>query len=396
MIEYIENLVSAVANLQNTQNAHTLSAVKDCLEAAVPGRNCVDIMYTSNIDKLPFGCIVTPYFEANQINDILIAGEDMVIKNYYVEIDSKLTLYGLTARELTAVMLYNVLHMVEDETPVRRLRNIIDRYFMEHYTQLKIRESVQYQAILEYGLTDTLIKLTNCLYIDSDVITDAKLEELELGEDFNSALNKLFRKIPGCETVASRHPNLIIMDWCFRLYRDVEKERIPAIHQLARASEINASVLYKRVIDNAITALHRIDTDVEYHADALMESYICESKRKNGLFSQMKLNGLRAIEDDFYEFMIMARNAETEYEVMYALKQINARLAILDDYIRNTEMSDEDKKRWTELYTRYITIREEIAKKKVYNRKNYGIFVDYNKLDQMSDDDAYDKSDIYN
>lgn len=384
MIEIVENVIQCVANLNVNKNAHSLSALKDSLDLLFEGRKCVDLLYTDNTDKLPFGCMVTPAFSNNQVNDILISGESFRIENYFVELDSKLYLYGLTDREVASVIIYNVSHMTDDTTPVNRLRNIIDEYFTEHHTQLKIKESIQYQAILEYGLVDTLIKLTNCLYFDSDSVTDAKLEELGLGIDFESAMHKLFDKIPGCETVASRLPNLIIMDWCFRLYKDVEMEHIPAINQLKRAKEITASVLIKRLLDRAIEALYRIDTDT-YVEEAAFDIYLENARKNNGFLSQMKYNGMRALEDDFYEFMILARNAETEQEVMYALKQINARLAILDDYIRNTELSDDEKKRWTELYMRYISIREEIAKKKIYNRKNYGIFIDYNKLDQEDD-----------
>ena len=396
MNENIERLINAVTNLQLEHNAfndgfHTLSEIRNALDACFPGKTCVDLLFTDNVDKLPFGCMVVPKFEINEVNEILIAGSDFKINNYSVEIDSKLLLYGLTPKELVAIMIYNIDRLVGDETPVKRLREIIDRYFAEHCTHLKIQESIQYQAILEYGLVDTLIKLTNCLYIDNDVLTDAKLDELELGEDFTMALNKLFRKIPGCDTVASRQPNLVIMDWCFRLYKNVNAERIPAIHQLTRAKEISGSSLYKVLLDKAVNALNRIDTDTYIMMESVMESYLEESKRKNGLFAQLKYNGMRAIEDDFYEFMIMARNAETEQEVMYALKQINARLSILDDYIRNAELTEDEKKRWSELYSRYSGIREEIAKKKVYNRRNYGIFVDYNKLDSMEpeDDDIY-------
>ena len=394
MNENIEALINSIANLRLNKSANALSEVQKNINMIFgDGRNCIDFIYTENVDKLPFGCMVTPSLNHDQINNILISGDEFVIKEYYVELDSKAFLYGLSDAEIASVILYNVAHMTDDSVPTVRLREAIDIYFTEHNTQLRINEAIQYEAILAYGLIDTLIKLTNCLYIDSEIVTDAKLDELGLADDFTSAMHKLFKKIPGCESVASRMPNMIVLDWCFRLYTNVETERIPAINQLKRIKSIAASELYARIVNNIVDALYRIDTDT-YTNTFIGESYIMESKNKNGLLAQLKYSGLRGIEDDFYEFMIMARNAETEYEVMYALKQINARLAILEDYIRNTEMSEEEKKRWTDLYIRYINIREEIAKKKVYNRKNYGVFVDYNKLDQMSDDDAYDDSRI--
>ena len=117
-----------------------------------------------------------------------------------------------------------------------------------------------------------------------------------------------------------------------------------------------------------------------------VQQLVTEGKKKGSLFSQIKYAGLRGIEEDLYEFMVRARNAETEEEVMYALKQINVRVAILDDYLRNEDISDNERKRWEGVLNKYIEIRDQIAAKKVYNKKNYGIFIDYNKLDQMDED----------
>ena len=83
---------------------------------------------------------------------------------------------------------------------------------------------------------------------------------------------------------------------------------------------------------------------------------------------------------------MVARNADTADEAMYALRQINARLAILEDYIRNNELDEIEKQRWTELYIKYRQIRDDLAKKKIYNKRNYGVFFDYNQLDKDLDE----------
>ena len=101
-----------------------------------------------------------------------------------------------------------------------------------------------------------------------------------------------------------------------------------------------------------------------------------------GFLASLKYSGLRDIENDLYEFIIRAKNAETEEEVFYALKQINARLAILDDYIRENR-DDPDIDRWINLKLQYMEIRDKMAKQRIYNRKNYGIFIDYNQLDNL-------------
>ena len=86
------------------------------------------------------------------------------------------------------------------------------------------------------------------------------------------------------------------------------------------------------------------------------------------------------------DIMPRAKNAETESEVMYALKQINARLAILDNYIRENP-DDPEIDRWVAVKLQYMDIRDSLAKKRLHKR-NYGIFVDYDALDKLDDENS--------
>lgn len=385
-----------IQSLEALKDMTTVSfdQVKDCRDALnkiIDNKaNCVNFLYTINTDKLAFGCIVMPKFRGEEINTLLISGDPIRFNEIEVELDSKLFDYGMTAEQVAMIILYNVCHMVNDDSPCRRVREAIDTYLMNHDTQLIIKDSVQYQPIMTLGVCDALVQYTNCLYLDSEIVSDPFLDNFGL-EGFGETLNILFREIPGADNTVNRKPRLNMLDWALRLYSDVKKERIPALKLLDKCMDITGSTLYKHKFQSVINCLHRIDTD-SYVQEA-MQTFITEGKKKNSLFSQIKYNGLRGIEEDFYEFMVRARNADTEDEVMYCLKQINVRLSILDDYLRNEEMSDRDRQRWQSLYDRYVAIRDEIANKKVYNKRNYGIFVDYDKLDRMDDqnnDDSYD------
>lgn len=379
-------ILKAIGNIRESQSPTLLDELLDMINQIFPKVSCVNVSYTKNMDMLPFGIMVIPILSAEEINQILLNGDDVKVTKYLLEIDSKIYEYGLDDDEILSMIIYNIYHMTNDYSPVMQLRQSIDQYFADHGTSLHIRESIKYQDILAFGLIDTLVKFTNCLYLDNDVITDAYLAELELEDSFVSALGKLFNRIPDYTESISRSPKLIILDWCFTIYDDVEHTRIRAIKQLTRSKELTGSGLYKRIIDRAIHDLNTIDTDSDYLTESYNETVVTEGK-KGSLFSQIKYNGLRGIEDDFYEYIVRARNAETEEEVMYALKQINVRLSILDDYIRNEPLTDEEKKRWSDLYNKYSNIRDEIANKKVYNKKNYGIFFDYNQLDKYDEDD---------
>jgi len=377
----IETLMSSINKLRDfSHTQEDLVRVKDALNAFfLPDAKCMNFIYTTNTDKLPFGCVVLPIMNGTDINNFLIAGEAVRFSEYEVEIDSKMFDYGLSDQQVVEVMLYNIYHMVKDFTPCENVREAIDNFFALSGDILQIRNSVQYQAILGLGVFDALNQVTSCLYLPNYVENDAYLESLEL-YDFKDALDKLYHQIPGCENEATRQPKLTMLSWVLRLYKDVEKERIPALHLLNKAKSLTASSIYINKINAAINALNRIDTEI--YTNEAVQYIFTEAKRKGGLLASLKYSGLRDIEADLYEFRIRANNAESENDVMYALKQINARLAILEDYIRENP-NDPEIERWISVKMQYMDIRDELSKKKL-NRHNYGVFVDYNAL---ADDD---------
>lgn len=378
----VEKLITAIDKLRDfSVTQDDLNTVKDSLNLIFrPDADCVGFIYTVNTDKLPFGCVVMPTLRGIDVNDYFVVGNDSCLSEYMVELDSKLFDYGLTNEEVAQVMLFNIYHMVKDFTPLRNVRMAIDDFLTKSATQLIIKDSVQYKEILKLGLVDALVNVSSCLSLPSDVVSDPFLESLGL-EDFDKVLDKLYQEIPGCENEVSRAPKLNMLEWSLRLYCDVEKERIPALHLLEKAKTLTASTLYITKFNNTINALNRIDTDMV--VNEAVQTFFNEAKRKGGLLASLKYNGLRDIENDLYEFQIRAKNAETESEVMYALKQINARLAILDNYIRENP-DDPEIDRWVAVKLQYMDIRDTLAKKRLHKR-NYGIFVDYDALDKLDD-----------
>lgn len=388
----VRYFIQTLASLRDmtTVSFDQIRTCRDALNKIIDNKaNCVNLIYTINTDKLAFGCVVMPRFRGEEVNNLLISGDPIRIQDIEVEIDSKLFDYAFTDEQIAMIILYNICHMVNDHNPTARVREAIDTYLMNHDTQLVIKDSIQYQPIMALGICDALVQFTNCLYLDTEIESDPFLENLGFEENFGDTLATLFQVIPGASAEINRKPRLNMLDWALRLYVDVKKERIPAIHLLDKCISICGSTLYKNKFQTVINCLHKIDTD-SYVQEAYNEFLNEAKKNKKSLFSQIKYAGLRGIEEDFYEFMVRARNADTEEEVMYALKQINVRLAILDDYLRNEEMSDQDRQRWTALYNKYVAIRDEIANKKVYNKRNYGIFVDYNRLDELDKEDEED------
>ena len=379
----VEALIKAIGNLRNFHHSgEDVKNIRNCLDRIFkPDATCINFVYTVNTDKLPFGCIVFPRLSGEEINNFLIVGESTRIDEYEVEIDSKLFDYGLTDEQVVQVILFNVYHMIKDIKPCDVVREAIDDYFTKSASQLAIRNSIQYQAILYLGIVDALQQVTSCLYLPNDIVNDAFLESLGLYY-FEDTLNKLYQRFPDCDNEATRMPKLSMIEWTLRVYDDVDKERIPAIHLLNKVKSITASTLYIDRINAVINALNRIDTSIAV-SEAVNQVFM-EAKRRGGLLAYLKYSGLRDIENDLYEFQLRAKNSESEQEVLYALKQINARLAILDDYIRENP-DDPDIDRWIGVKEEYMDIRDILAKKKLHKR-NYGVFVDYDALDKEDND----------
>lgn len=380
-MKYIEELEKAINAFKADRCPDNLSLenLKDSINKVFDGGHteCISVLYTQNTDNLFFGVIVYPVID--DLVEVLIGDDKKYFNKYFLELDSKLFELGLSTREIAAYILHDIYHIAEDPNIVQSLRGYIDSYFLQNDTKLSIRDSAQYQAIIAYGAKDTLYKITSLLYRDESVVGDGVIMGIGYGDELESAYKKITKTYDGMITTVNKPPKLMVMDWCFRLYADVAHKRIPAMHLLEKIKSVTGSILIKREVDRVIRALNRIDTDIVQEASIVLESF----KKKSSFLNQIKYNGLRGIEDDYYEFMVRARNAETEEDVMYALRQINLRMSILDDYISKEEMDDTDRQRWVDLYMKYKDIRDLIAKKKTYNRKNYGLFFDYNKLDEL-------------
>ena len=374
----IENLISDIGKLRDITNSkEDVESIRQDLNYILPTGRCKEVIYTNNVDKLPFGCIVLPTLADINVNAFLITGDEVTIKEYKCEIDSKMFDYGLTDEEIAQILLFNIFHLISGTRPCEVVREYIDNFFCDENTQLVIRDSVQYKTILSFGIADALCKITSCLYLPDDIDEDAYLESLDFEYgSFKSAIDKLYNEIPGCENEATRAPNLSMLNWSLRLYSNVDNERPAALHLLRKAKDITASNLYIKRIDAMINSLNRIDTDA-YVTEAVNSAL----NEKGGLLAYLKYTGLRDLENDLYEFQIRAKNAEGEQEVMYALKQINARLTILADYIRENR-DDPDIDHWIEVKAEYEELRDILAKKRLHKR-SYGIFVDYDALDQL-------------
>lgn len=137
-----------------------LNRLKNELNRFFKGQKCKEVIYTKNTDKVFFGMSVSPIMKDDDIVMILNSDEKYIINEYYLELDSKLfdVGLGLTSRELLAVLLHEVGHMVNTSEPVDNAREALDLYLAKTKSTLDIAESINQKAILGFGLRDVMRK----------------------------------------------------------------------------------------------------------------------------------------------------------------------------------------------------------------------------------------------
>ncbi len=394
--KYIElnNLIHGIGKLREENvDPKDVDYIKECLNNLILNvynikqSKCTNVYYTKNIDNVMFGLVVEPKI-LNVSERVLLSDETVIIPYFSVEFDSKLFDTNITDEEIAALLIYNVMHLLKDNI-AEQVSNIVTDYLTTRGKHIDVSpNALNKMVILDFGVTDAMIQLSSSLQItEADkIVNDPYLDEVDLGPVLKLAISKAYRQIPGCDSVVERQPLLSALEWCLRVHFDFENERILASRTVKKLISSTGSYIYKTWLKNVDIVLNTLNTD------SYIESTLTNVS-EGSLFANLKYNGLRGIENDLYEFMVRARNADTEDEVMYALKQINTRLSILDDYLNSTDSShDRNYDRWEKVYDKYKAIRDEIAAKKVYNKRNYGIFIDYDKLDRDENANGEDYS----
>ena len=82
----IENLISDIGKLRDLTNSkEDVESIRQDLNYILPTGKCKEVIYTNNVDKLPFGCIVLPTLADINVNAFLITGDEVAIKEYKCE-----------------------------------------------------------------------------------------------------------------------------------------------------------------------------------------------------------------------------------------------------------------------------------------------------------------------
>ena len=171
------------------------------------------------------------------------------------------------------------------------------------------------------------------------------------------------------------------------VYKDMKHNSVNVSDTLKESKDLTASKLIKAEIDKTLAAINRIDAEILVEGTKLISGLNkpgCNRLLESSLFKGLKQSGLKSIEDKLYEYSLLIKNCDTEEDAMYILRGINTRLSILEDYIYNTkDISDAERKKWESVAMQYRLVREQLIKKKIANKKQYGLFFDYDQLDYL-------------
>lgn len=361
-------LEDAMSKIKLNPTNDRLMNLRSVLNNLFKGTDCNGVIYTKNTDKPLFGMCVMPVINETDIKKMILENDFSTLKqNYFLEFDSKLFEIGLTTRELVAVVLHEIGHIILDiDKAVDEVTKSFYMYLQKNMETIDMQRFIKYADLLAFGFRDAIRKINN-IFSDEETNADSYAVALGYGQELISALKKITDR---CTLLNKDLDNkLLVLQWTLRLYKNMKLRRIPAIRTLEKTYQMTGSELEKREINKCMNALK------QYEYDAIDESAVIEEKAKLSIFRRLKYKGMRGIEDDLYGLTLRVKSVDEQDEALMILREINSKLAVLDDYISSEDLDQNDLERWNAVRKKYLMLREELSKKTTYDDKYYGLFI---------------------
>lgn len=364
--------------------------IKSALNKEFTDFKCRRVIYNPNTDKQFFGVFVKPDHEYSHFVSKMFAGlydngsttdldnfEPFKFDSYELEIDGKIFAGDILSPIQVWAIIFNEISMMNSSTPTYQLRAMIDSYIAKKETHIKLDQVYMSTATFYLVSMITLHNLTSAFARYGVDVSEPSTITSEVGlyEEYKSAINILKQRVEWQQPVADTTG--LMMVWYLNQYHWIHQNR--SLEYIFRDSiELESSKLVKQLVLNALQQnVMVIDVDKKYYNDRILQE---SSSKRKGLIWQMKRNGIKSIEEDLFEYTMRIRNIETEDDAIVLMRQINSRMSLLEDYLREEDIDDIDRKRWEECYAQYVALRSELSKKTLYKRKQMGLWMDYNYL----------------
>lgn len=362
-MDKLQECVSAVV-LDPTDGS--LEYLRRCLNETFKGTHCRSVIYTNNTDKLFFGMCVMPIVSSAMAKTIILDGEvpDGMKKEYVVEIDSKLFEIGLTEREVMAILLHEIGHIVLDMD--QSLEEIIDAtqvYISKNNEVLNTVQVANSGSLFKFGIEDALRKM-GTIFTNDEKKADAVAAQLGYGRDLESAFTKISRR--SIDLNRDVDNKLVVLQWALRTYKNLNIDRKHAIRKLNNLIDMNGSEVENSRVKTMLNDIKNIDFKLDKPLGLKQDIEECCAINEKGLLSIYRRHtdkAMRGIEEDLYELQLMAKATDDRDECLMILRQINSRLSILEDYLSGDKISDSNRKRYSAVMNEYLKLRAEVGKK---------------------------------
>lgn len=384
MINYnfkdIEKYIFQLKDIENLKNPDIyilpgiLSNIRDELNKIFPGTLCKEVKFTDNTDGMFFGMYIKPYLTDALIENVYIVGiHNFPTTDYSIELDSKLfdLSLGLTTPQITALILHDIGKLTNTVKPILDIRAYLNIYAHENGLNLcVINKGKFFEVLFAYAITQTTRNLTSIFKMDcEELIADEFVQSIGYNRQLEEGYDRLLKSTE-TKSEDDQFKFKPLRD-ALLVYENIENNKRVIKNYIMEILPLTGSCFEKELIC-------RFQEQFNYiRLNSLTESECLKIIKESKFIRKIQLGGLRAVEDDLYEYNIRIKNVDDELEAIDILRNINYRINLIDDYIEYNELSESEANRWEDVKRKFINLREQLAKTEAYKKKMYGLYVQY-------------------
>lgn len=368
-----DDIEIAIQNIKKDPKQEFILDLQNALNKFFDAK-CLRVLYTNNTDKLFFGIYAMPKIDAEQVIKIITGGEKYVIDQYYLELDSKLFQedINLSSKEIAALLMHEVYNLVSDAAPCESVCKAIDAHLTKNNDVLKISDSIHYMELLSYGFRDAVRKFITIFdkkEVDNNPVMNDFFEWCGYEQNIKSAFNKIALNWYNYNKEINN--KFIVLAWVLRVYKNVRDNRIPALMMIDRCKQLSPSKIEIKELDNIARRLNRIDDDALIESAGTAENILYEEVKSSILPNKNMKSVPEALEDDLVKIAMEQQNAlENEPDAIPMLMaNINSKLAYLQDYVENNQLTKEEFKQLDRMYKELTVKRDQLFKGDLYDTR---------------------------
>lgn len=311
-----DDLIYLCDNIIKTEgkNNKSLKELQIELDRFYKDSKCDMLIVTEN-DKLFFGAMVVPSIGYSEIQDILFNDNNIRVSRYKLELDSKLfnPILDINGRELLAIILHEIGHVVNTSEPIKEIREIIDEYCARNGENINaLGQNTHISELIGYGMKEYVSKRHTLFAMrDDEILADEFVYSCGFGQDLEDILDRISAN--GMKINNELPPETTLI-WTLTIYKNIKMRRIGAIKTLSRAKAIIASRLEKLEIEDAIKRINRIDDDV-----------VSESN----IINKYNIN-INRIDYNIADYKYILKESTSGTEIRNILRKVNKDINILE------------------------------------------------------------------